>query len=80
MAKIRNWRVVDYLGEPIVIGFRTLNEIEGLNDIWRIEMGDGGIGRLRLYCFSPDVIATLAEELAAPPCPAPMAALADRLD
>jgi RNA polymerase sigma-70 factor, ECF subfamily len=66
-----NWRVAEYLGEPIVIGFRTLNGIEGLNDIWRLEMGDGGIGRLRLYCFSPDVIAMLAAELGVPALPRP---------
>lgn len=66
-----NWRVAEYQGETIVLGFRTLNGIEGLNDIWRFEMGDGGIERLRLYCFSPDVIATLAGELDVPALPRP---------
>jgi RNA polymerase sigma-70 factor (ECF subfamily) len=66
-----NWRVAEYLGETIVLGFRTLHGIEGLNDIWRVEMGDGSIARLRLYCFSPDVIATLAAELGVPALPRP---------
>jgi len=61
-----HWRVAEYLGEPIAIGFRTLDGIEGLNDIWRLELGDGGVTRLRLYCFSPDVLAAVAGELGVP--------------
>lgn len=58
-----HWRAIEYLGEPVAIGFRTLGGIEGLNEIWRIEMGDGGIARLRLYCFSPDVLAAVASDI-----------------
>jgi len=60
------WAVADYLGEPIAVGFRTLNGVEGLNEIWRFDMGDGGIARLRLYCFSPDVLAAVAQDLGVP--------------
>ena len=39
---------------------------EGLNDVRRFEMGDGAIAGLRLYCFSPDVIAAVAKDLGVP--------------
>jgi RNA polymerase sigma-70 factor (ECF subfamily) len=58
-----HWRTIEYLGEPIAIGFRTLGGVEGLNEIWRFEMGDGGVARLRLYCFSPDVLAEVAKDV-----------------
>jgi hypothetical protein len=58
-----NWRAVDYLGEPIAIGLRTLDGHEGLNEIWRFEIEEDAVTRLRLYCFSPDVLATVATEI-----------------
>jgi hypothetical protein len=59
-----HWRAVEYEGEPIAIGFRTLDGVEGLNEIWRFELGeDGRISRLRLYCFNPDVLAAVGREL-----------------
>jgi len=58
-----HWRVETYDGEPIAIGFRTLDGIEGLNEIWRFEMGENGVERLRLYCFSPDVLAAVGVDL-----------------
>jgi RNA polymerase sigma-70 factor (ECF subfamily) len=59
-----HWKVVDYAGEPIAIGFRTLDNIEGLNEIWRLEMGEAGkVERIRLYCFTPDVLAAVAKDL-----------------
>ena len=61
-----NWRVVNYEGEPIAIGFRTVNGTEGLNEVWRFEMDDGAISRLRLYCFTPDVLVELAKALGVP--------------
>jgi RNA polymerase sigma-70 factor (ECF subfamily) len=60
------WRVAEYLGEPIAIGFRTLDGLTGLNDIWRFEVIEGRVERLRLYCFSPDVLAAVAKELGVP--------------
>jgi RNA polymerase sigma-70 factor (ECF subfamily) len=61
-----SWSVVDYEGEPVAIGLRTLDGVKGLNEIWRFEMGDGGVSRLRLYCFTPDALATVAAELGLP--------------
>jgi RNA polymerase sigma-70 factor (ECF subfamily) len=61
-----NWRVADYLGEPIAIGLRTLDGREGLNEIWRFEVDEGAVTRLRLYCLSPDVLATVAQEIGVP--------------
>jgi len=61
-----HWRAAVYEGEPIVLGFRTLGGLEGLNEIWRFEAGDGGLARVRLYCFSPDVLATVAKDLGVP--------------
>lgn len=61
-----HWRVAEYLGEPIAVGFRTLDGVEGLNEIWRLELGEGGVTKLRLYCFSPDVLAAVARDLGVP--------------
>jgi len=61
-----HWRVATYEGEPIVIGFRTLDGVEGLNEIWRFEAGEGGVSRVRLYCFSPDVLAAVGRDLGVP--------------
>jgi len=58
-----HWRATVYEGEPIVLGFRTLGGVEGLNEIWRFERGEGGVAKLRLYCFNPDVLAAVAKDL-----------------
>lgn len=59
-----HWRVAQYQGEWIAIGLRTLDRREGLNEIWRFELAeDGRVARLRLYCFSPDVLAAVAKDL-----------------
>jgi RNA polymerase sigma-70 factor (ECF subfamily) len=60
------WQTVVYRGEAIAIGLRTLDGVEGLNEVWRLEPGDGGVARIRLYCFCPDLLATLAQELGIP--------------
>ena len=62
-----HWRVAIYEGEPVVLGFRTLGGVEGLNEIWRFEAGEAGVTRVRLYCFSPDVLAQVARDLGLPP-------------
>jgi len=61
-----NWRVVDYDGEPIVLGFRTLDGYEGVNEVHRLEAEDGVIVRVRCYCFCPDTLRVLGEHLALP--------------
>ena len=57
------WKVVDYEGEPMVAGFRTLDGLEGLNEIHRFEVADGRIVRVRTYCFCPETLAVVAEAL-----------------
>jgi RNA polymerase sigma-70 factor, ECF subfamily len=61
-----HWKTVVYRGEPIAVGLRTLNGVEGLNEVWRLELGEGGVSRIRLYCFNPDVLATVARDLEIP--------------
>lgn len=58
-----HWRTVLYEGEPLVLGFRTLDGLEGLNEIHRIEALDGAITRIRCYCFCPDTLRLVAAHL-----------------
>jgi RNA polymerase sigma-70 factor (ECF subfamily) len=61
------WRTVLYEGEPMAIGLRTLDGVEGLNEIWRFEFAeDGRVGRVRLYCFNPDILAAVGSEIGVP--------------
>lgn len=57
------WRLEDYEGETIVVGFRTLNGVEGVNEVHRLDVEDGKIRRVRCYCFAPDTLKTVAAEL-----------------
>jgi RNA polymerase sigma-70 factor (ECF subfamily) len=66
MGEAPRWEVAEYAGEPVAIGFRTLNGVEGLNEIWRFEVGEGGVWKLRLYCFTPDVLVAVAKDLGVP--------------
>jgi len=66
-----HWSVTLYDGEPIVIGFRTLDGIEGLNEIHRIEESDGRITRVRCYCFCPDTLRVVADRLGLQALPRP---------
>jgi len=61
-----HWRAADYRGERVVLGFRTFDGVDGLNEVHRIEEVDGKIARIRCYCFCPDTLATVAEELGVP--------------
>jgi RNA polymerase sigma-70 factor (ECF subfamily) len=59
-----NWRVALYEGEPVVLGFRTLDGVEGLNEIHRLEESDDGrVTRVRCYCFCPDTLRAVAERM-----------------
>ena len=60
------WELARYLGEPVVLGFRTLDGAEGLNEVHRLEEQDGRIARIRCYCFCPDTLRTLGEHLGVP--------------
>lgn len=57
------WQLAEYRGEWLVLGFRTLDGVEGLNEIHRIDETDGRIARIRCYCFCPDTLQTVADEL-----------------
>jgi RNA polymerase sigma-70 factor (ECF subfamily) len=61
-----NWRTAIYDGEPVVLGFRTLDGTEGLNEIHRLEAEEGVIRRIRCYCFCPETLGVVAAELGAP--------------
>lgn len=60
------WQTVLYRGEPIAIGLRTLNGVEGLNEVWRLELSEGAVSRIRLYCFCPDLLRSVAQDLGIP--------------
>jgi RNA polymerase sigma-70 factor (ECF subfamily) len=65
------WEVADYNEEPVVLGFRILNGVEGLNEVHRLEVSDGLITRVRTYCFCPETIAVVAEALGRASLPRP---------
>jgi RNA polymerase sigma-70 factor, ECF subfamily len=65
------WKVAEYEGEPLVIGFRTLDGVEGLNEVHRIEAVDGRIVRVRIYCFCPETLKVVAESLGCDALPRP---------
>jgi len=65
------WKVAEYEGEPIAIGFRTLDGVEGLNEIHRLEVVDDRIVRVRTYCFTPETLAVVGQALGVPSLPRP---------
>jgi RNA polymerase sigma-70 factor (ECF subfamily) len=69
------WKVIEYEGEPVMLGFRTLNGVEGLNEIHRFEALDGRIVRLRVYCFCPDTLRAVAGDLGLKALPRPYRSL-----
>ena len=58
-----HWRATNYRGERIVLGFRTYDGVVGLNEVHRIEEVDGKVARIRCYCFAPDALAEVAQDL-----------------
>jgi len=65
------WKVAEYDGEPLVLGFRTLDGVEGLNEVHRIEVTDGRIVRVRTYCFCPETLAVVAAAIGVRALPRP---------
>jgi RNA polymerase sigma-70 factor (ECF subfamily) len=57
------WELAEYEGEPIVLAFRTLDGVEGLNEIHRLDVSDGVVTRVRCYCFAPDTLRAVAAAL-----------------
>ncbi|HEY8494472.1 MAG TPA: sigma factor-like helix-turn-helix DNA-binding protein, partial [Myxococcota bacterium] len=66
-----HWRVVSYRGEPVVLGFRTLNGVEGVNEVHRLEAEGGSVTRVRCYAFCPDTLRAVAGELGLRALPRP---------
>jgi RNA polymerase sigma-70 factor (ECF subfamily) len=60
------WETRLYEGEPVALGFRTLDGAEGLNEVHRLEELDGRIARVRCYCFCPDTLRVVGEQLGLP--------------
>ncbi|MGD2131938.1 MAG: sigma-70 family RNA polymerase sigma factor [Maricaulaceae bacterium] len=65
------WEMSEYDGEPVVLGFRTLGGVEGLNEVHRLETVDGKVVRDRCYCFCPETLASVAEGLGLTALPRP---------
>jgi RNA polymerase sigma-70 factor (ECF subfamily) len=60
--KWENERVV-FRGEPMVLGFMPLPDGRVLQGVTRFEEEDGKIARIRSYCFQPETVAEVAQEL-----------------
>jgi hypothetical protein len=55
----------------VVLGFRTLDGVEGLNEVHRLEVSEERITRNRCYCFRPETVAAVAADLGLTPLPRP---------
>jgi len=53
----------DFHGEAIVIHFKGEGPARRLTSITRLDEADGGVSRIRDYCYCPDTLATVAAEL-----------------
>ena len=56
------WKVVEFKGEFMVLGFRTIDGEEGLNEVHRLEVDDDNISRIRCYCWCPDTLRAIGKE------------------
>lgn len=61
-----HWQLMEYEGEWMVIGYRTLAGVEGINEVHRLEVLDDRIIRVRAYCFCPDTLTTIGQHLDKP--------------
>ncbi len=57
------FEVLEHRGEPIVLGYRVWNGVEGLNDVSRLMEFEGRVDAIRCYCWCPDTLRVLAEEI-----------------
>jgi RNA polymerase sigma-70 factor (ECF subfamily) len=57
------FEALDYRGERIVLGFRVWDGVEGLNDASRLEASEGRVDAIRCYCWCPDTLRVLADEI-----------------
>jgi RNA polymerase sigma-70 factor (ECF subfamily) len=66
-----HWELREYRGEWLVLGYRTWEGVDALNEVHRLEETDGKITRIRCYCFCPDTLKALGDELGIPAVPKP---------
>src|SRR5262245_39441787 len=57
------WELLEFEGEWLVVGYRTLHGHEAVNEVHRLIENDGTITRVRSYCFCPETLAVVAERL-----------------
>lgn len=57
------WQLALYRDEWLVLGFRTYDGVEGLNEVHRLDVSEDRIARIRCYCFCPDTLRALGAEL-----------------
>ena len=62
---------LEYRGEPIVLGFRFWDGVEGLNDACRLEASEGRVEAIRCYCWCPETLRQLADEIGVAANPRP---------
>ncbi len=60
------WELAEFDAEYIVVGYRTLAGVEGLNEIHRLEVNADKISRVRCYCFCPDTLREVGKALGTP--------------
>jgi RNA polymerase sigma-70 factor (ECF subfamily) len=65
------FEVMVFEGEPIVLGFRFWEGVEGLNDITRLETDGDRVSAIRCYCWCPETLRFFAEKLGVPANPRP---------
>ena len=60
------WEPLEFEGEWMVLGFRTLNGREAINEIHRLIENDGVVTRVRAYCFCPETLGVVGDRLGLP--------------
>jgi RNA polymerase sigma-70 factor (ECF subfamily) len=56
----------DFHGEAIVLHFKGQGQARRLTSLTRLDEADGGVSRIRDYCYCPDTLAVVAGELGLP--------------
>jgi RNA polymerase sigma-70 factor (ECF subfamily) len=56
----------DFHGEAIVLHFKGAGDAQRLTSLTRLDEDDGGVSRIRDYCYCPDTLAAVADELGLP--------------
>jgi len=56
----------DIAGDPAVLVSRDNGDGPALEEVWRFEEADGRIARIKDYCFCPDLVRHVAEQVGLP--------------